>query len=183
MTFIDFGVFGGCSGLTSVTIPSSVTNIGEYAFTGCSGLTSVAIPSSVAIIWDDAFQDCSNLKTAYFQGNAPWSLGVGAFASTAPGFSIYYPSSASGWSTPNWNGYPAQPFVPLLTLTLGSAAVTPAFNWLLLGTNYQLQVSTDLSTWSNTGPVFAATNASAAYPQPFSVGNSKQLFFRLVSAP
>ena len=33
--------FYGCSGLTSVTIPSSVTSIGNYAFTGCSGLTSV----------------------------------------------------------------------------------------------------------------------------------------------
>jgi hypothetical protein len=31
----------GCSGLTSVTIPNSVTKIGEYAFYDCSGLTSV----------------------------------------------------------------------------------------------------------------------------------------------
>jgi hypothetical protein len=53
----------------------------------------------------------------------------------------------------------------------------------MLGTNYQLQVSTDLSTWSNTGPVFTATNASAAYPQPFGTANWRSLFFRLVSAP
>ena len=33
--------FGGCSGLTAVTIPSSVTKIGDYAFGGCSGLKSV----------------------------------------------------------------------------------------------------------------------------------------------
>jgi len=145
--------------LTSVTIPGSVTNLGHYAFWFCSGLTS-----------------------AYFQGNAPLAFGLDAFADTAWAFCIYYPSTASGWTTPICNGYAAQPY-PLLTLALGSGAVTPSFNYLLLGTNYQLQVSTDLITWSNTGPAFTATNGSEAYAQPFSEGRSKQLFFRLVSAP
>ena len=38
-------VFYCCSGLTSLTIPSSVTEIGNSAFNGCSGLTSLTIPS------------------------------------------------------------------------------------------------------------------------------------------
>ena len=42
--------FSGCSGLTSLTIPSSVTEIGSYAFEDCSGLTSLTIPSSVTSI-------------------------------------------------------------------------------------------------------------------------------------
>ena len=33
-----------CSGLTSVTIPESITTIGAYAFGGCSRLTSIPIP-------------------------------------------------------------------------------------------------------------------------------------------
>jgi hypothetical protein len=52
-----------------------------------------------------------------------------------------------------------------------------------LGTNYQLQVSTDLKTWSDAGVVFPATNASQVYSQPFDLGSSQQLFFRLVTAP
>ena len=42
--------FRGCSGLTSITIPNSVTSIEDYAFEGCSGLTSVTIPNSVTSI-------------------------------------------------------------------------------------------------------------------------------------
>jgi hypothetical protein len=175
----DFA-FELCSSLTSLTIPGSVTNLGAGAFAFCSGLTSVTIPGSVANIGWYAFQNCSSLTSAFFRGNAPSAFGFDVFASTAPGFSIYYPSTAAGWTTPTWNGYPAQPY-PLLGLVLASGAVTPSFNYLLVGTNYQLQVSTDLSAWSNTGLVFTATNASAAYPQPFNVGSSPQLFFRLVS--
>jgi hypothetical protein len=122
------------------------------------------------------------LTNAVFQGHAPSGFGGNVFFETAPQFSIYYPSTAAGWSTPTWNGYPAQPY-SFLALNVGSGAVTPSFNHLPVGTYYQLQVSTDLSTWSNTGPVFTATNASTAYVQPFEVRERHCLFFRLVSAP
>ena len=51
--------FYGCSGLTSVTIPNSVTSIGDCAFRDCSGLTSVDIPNSVTSIGDCAFKNCN----------------------------------------------------------------------------------------------------------------------------
>ena len=47
-----------CSGLTSITIPNSVTTIGEDAFYGCHGLTSVTIPNSVTTIGEYAFSGC-----------------------------------------------------------------------------------------------------------------------------
>ena len=55
--------FEGCSSLTSLTIPSSVTSIGEFAFKGCSGLTSLTIPSGVTSIGESAFWDCSGLTS------------------------------------------------------------------------------------------------------------------------
>ena len=55
--------FSGCSGLTSVDIPSSVTSIGVYAFQSCSGLTLITIPNSVTSIKEGAFRYCSGLTS------------------------------------------------------------------------------------------------------------------------
>ena len=55
----------------SVTIPNSVTSIGNYAFYGCSNLTSVTIPNSVTSIGYDAFYGCDNLKSIYMQCEVP----------------------------------------------------------------------------------------------------------------
>ena len=56
-------VFYGCSGLTSLTLPSSVTSIGDYAFSGCSGLTSLTIPSDVTSIGGGTFWGCWKLTS------------------------------------------------------------------------------------------------------------------------
>lgn len=65
VTSIGNGAFGGCSGLTSITIPNSVESIENEAFGGCSGLTSITIPNSVTSIGDWAFRDCYVLTDLY----------------------------------------------------------------------------------------------------------------------
>ena len=61
VTKIGDNAFYECLGLTSVTIGNSVTSIGNKAFYFCSGLTSVTIPNSVTSIGDMAFLGCSGL--------------------------------------------------------------------------------------------------------------------------
>ena len=62
-------IFSGCSGLTSVTIPNSVTFIGDGAFSGCSSLISVTIGSGVKQINQQAFAGCKELKDVYCLAN------------------------------------------------------------------------------------------------------------------
>ena len=62
-----------CSGLTSITIPNSVTSIGWEAFKECSSLASVTIPNSVTSISYHAFYHCSSL-TSVIIGNGLMSL-------------------------------------------------------------------------------------------------------------
>ena len=83
-----------------------VTGIGYTAFGDCSGLTSVTIPNSVTRIGDYAFEECSGLTRAEFLGNAP-TMGSGVFDSTGNGFTVYYRSGQTGFTSPTWNGYPA----------------------------------------------------------------------------
>lgn len=61
--------------------------------------------------------------------------------------------------------------------------VQPSFSFLSLGTNYQLQVSADLTTWTNSGSPFTATSPAMVYPQEWQVDFWGQLFFRLQVAP
>lgn len=55
--------FMSCFDLTSITIPNSVTSIGRGAFWGCRSLTSITIPNSVTSIEGDMFNGCSNLAS------------------------------------------------------------------------------------------------------------------------
>ena len=71
VTSIGGSAFYGCTGLESITIPSSVTSIGESAFSGCTGLTSITIPSSVTSIGSSAFYGCTGLESVVVEEGNP----------------------------------------------------------------------------------------------------------------
>ena len=62
------------TGLTEVTIPASVTEIGSHAFHFCTALTKVTIPEGVTTIGDNAFSYCENLTSVTFQKTDGWHL-------------------------------------------------------------------------------------------------------------
>ena len=60
---VKVGSFGKNTSVTSVTIPDSVTSIGDGAFAYCTSLTSVTIGNSVTSIGDWAFAWCTSLTS------------------------------------------------------------------------------------------------------------------------
>ena len=62
ITQIDLNAFGESKKLTKVTIPDTVTTIGDLAFNNCTSLKEVTIPASVTEIGFWAFADCTLLK-------------------------------------------------------------------------------------------------------------------------
>ena len=86
--------FENCSSLTSVNIPSGVTEIEESAFDGCSSLTSVKIPSSVTTIGYSAFGHCSSLTSIKIPSSVT-KIGMYAFDGCSSLTSVNIPSSVT----------------------------------------------------------------------------------------
>ena len=89
----DFA-FYGCSGLTSLTLPSSVTKIGCYALSSCIGLTSLTLPSSVTEIGEHAFLNCRGL-TNFTIPSGVTKIGGAAFFCCYGLISLTIPSSVT----------------------------------------------------------------------------------------
>ena len=113
------GAFSGCSSLTRVTLPDSVTSIriymfyncisletvtlgdngkltsiGYYAFRGCSSLTNIAIPDSVTSIGPYAFYNCTSL-TSITVPNGVTSIREGTFYNCTALASITIPDAVT----------------------------------------------------------------------------------------
>lgn len=86
--------FDSCTGLTSITIPESVTSINSYAFINCCSLTSITIPNSVTNIGNYAFFNCSSLASVTL-GNSVTSIGHCAFEGCSSLTSITLPNSVT----------------------------------------------------------------------------------------
>jgi len=70
--------FAGCTNLTSVTIPGSVTSIGDFAFMGCGSLTNVTLANGVTSIGTASFAECASLASVTL-ANGVTSIGDFAF--------------------------------------------------------------------------------------------------------
>ena len=99
------GGFKGCTGLTEIAIPTSVTSIDPHAFSGCTGLTGITIPDSVNSIGDFAFQGCT-FSSIVMPGKVKY-IGTAALSR----------SSLTEVTLPEWVESLAPPIIEKLPLT------------------------------------------------------------------
>ena len=105
--------FNGCSGLTSVVIPDTVSRVKDSAFCACSELQFVQFgkqmsASFISVIEGEAFANCGKLTAIEFKGAPPYIASDDAFAGagtdTPYQCQVYVPkSSAKAWGD-TWLG-------------------------------------------------------------------------------
>ena len=143
VTSIGNVAFYKCSRLTSVTIPNSVTSIGNQAFYDCYRLTSVDIPNSITSIGGSAFYNCSSL-TSVTISNSTTDIGENAFRNCSSLTSIIAPASALDISEQYWAGSTHS----LQSATFTSGELT--YNVLgVLARSYKTLTTLDISGVSN----------------------------------
>ncbi len=94
VTSIGNNAFRYCYNLASVVIPDSVTSIGERTFEGCYGLKSVTIGNGVISIGREVFYNCSSLTNLTI-GNSVTSIGYRAFYGCSGLTGVIIPSSVT----------------------------------------------------------------------------------------
>ena len=91
ITAIGDWAFAGCTGITSVSLSSTIEKIGEEAFYNCKELPSIVIPGNVMIIGERAFYSCKSLQSVTISEGVK-SIGERAFES-CPISSVAIPAS------------------------------------------------------------------------------------------
>jgi len=104
---------------TSIQIPSlinglPVTRLEGWSFYGLKNAISVTVPATVTSIGDSAFWTSVSLSVIYFSGDAP-ALGSSVFRDINA--TVYYPSGTTGWGA-TYGGLPTALWVPSLFLSV-----------------------------------------------------------------
>lgn len=77
--------------VSTLTIPSSLSSVGDYAFCGYIGLTSVTIPENITSIGISAFSGCTNLTAFTVKSTTPPTVNSNAFRNISQGCVLNYP--------------------------------------------------------------------------------------------
>ena len=91
LTKID-DAFGNCSSLETLTVPSTVIEIGEKTFKYCYRLTEIKLPDNLTEIGYQAFYGCEKLTNISIPDNVT-EIDTGAFNSCPKLVSIYIPGT------------------------------------------------------------------------------------------
>ena len=128
VTKIGVYAFRTCN-MTQITIPNSVTCIGDGSIAKCKNLTAVTIPASVTSIGNGAFNSSSALAAITCKATVPPTLGPNVFDGCAANCVIYVPANALSayQAADGWKDMNLQAAVPATSGSCGET-MTWVFN-------------------------------------------------------
>ena len=109
VTSVGSWAFANFTTLTRVNVPSSVTNIGRTAFQSCTSLTSVSLPVSITHVEDYTFANCPSLTDVYYSGTeAQWkAIQISSVSNSAlTNANIHYNHLMADVKTTDWFAQP-----------------------------------------------------------------------------
>ena len=117
---------------TVVMIPSTIQGlpvrvIASETFVNNPNITSIIIPPTVTTIQANSVFNCRNLVSVVFEhmnGNDVVYFAAYAFVGVATNFRLMFPYGATGFTTPAWRGYFAEPIVGGVILFYGNFEYT-----------------------------------------------------------
>lgn len=142
VTSIGGSAFKGCTALKSVTIPNSVTYIGN-SFEGCTGLSSVVIGDHVKIIESSAFKDCTAL-TSIVIPNSVTSIRNEAFKGCSCLTSVTIGNSVTNIGEKVFYGCSC-----LTSITIGNSVTSIGSGAFYGCTGLQIVIVSDIAAWCN----------------------------------
>ena len=94
-------------GTNSSVIPNMVKIIGVDAFNGCSGLSTINIPASVTEIRGNAFLNCTRLASVWCESETPASIQTTSFKNIYSNAVLYVPTieAVTAYKNSAWNNY------------------------------------------------------------------------------
>ncbi|MBC7593766.1 MAG: leucine-rich repeat protein, partial [Kineosporiaceae bacterium] len=169
--------------LTSVSLPDTLTTLGNSAFAN-NDLTSVSLPDTLTTIGDWAFDSNNDLDSVSFLGAAPATFGSSVFGNN-PTVSFYWsygdPQTTGGFTTPSWNGYRTEAIAILTYDTNGGTAIDPAET--VVGTTATAPAAAIKTDYTFDGWYTAATGGTAWNFTTDTVAGDMTLFARYTAVP
>ena len=104
VTSIGDSAFINCTKLESISFPTALKTIGAYAFYNCDSLTNVVVPEGVTSIGEYAFADCDKLASITLPKSLK-TLGTNALTADPALKDIFYQSGQQDWRELEYYGY------------------------------------------------------------------------------
>lgn len=118
VTQIGDSAFNNCKNLKLTELPGGVTQIGDFAFRGCTGITLTELPGGVEQIGDFAFYGCTGLDKIIMEPTTAPTINDSTFENTSTGLTFYVPKGGTGYDSGGWENLNTVEYSPVTSISL-----------------------------------------------------------------